>query len=112
MRYSFILKTVFLICLSIFATSCKEDPQRHLELGEWYAQKGLVDDASSNNLKRDEFRSLSQAHYNLSLMYTKKGWWDYALKEAEICFQLQPTKKHFELLDLIKKRVELESSDS
>ena len=125
MRYSFILKTVFLICLSIFATSCKEDPKRHLELGEWYAKKGLVDDAilefkevtrlypaSSNNLKRDEFRSLSQAHYNLSLMYTKKGWWDYALKEAEICFQLQPTKKHFDLLDLIKKRVELESSDS
>ena len=125
MRYSFILKTLFLICLSIFATSCKEDPQRHLELGEWYAKKGLVDDAilefkevtrlypaTSNDLNRDEFRSLSQAHYNLSLMYTKKGWWDYALKEAEICFQLQPTKKHFELLDLIKKRVELESSDS
>ena len=125
MRYSFILKTVFLICLSIFATSCNEDPQRHLELGEWYAKKGLVDDAilefkevtrlypaTSNDLNRDEFRSLSQAHYNLSLMYTKKGWWDYALKEAEICFQLQPTKKHFELLDLIKKRVELDSSDS
>lgn len=114
-----------MICLSIFATSCKEDPKRHLELGEWYAKKGLVDDAilefkevtrlfpaTSSDLNRDEFRSLSQAHYNLSLMYTKKGWWDYALKEAEICFQLQPTKKHFELLDLIKKRVELESSDS
>ena len=48
--------------------------------------KGLVDDAilefkevtrlypaTSNDLNRDEFRSLSQAHYNLSLMYTKKG---------------------------------------
>ena len=45
-------------------------------------------------------------------MYTKKGWWDYALKEAETCFQLQPTKEHFDLLDLIKKRSELDNSES
>ena len=38
--------------------------------------------------------------------------WDYALEEAELCFKLQPTKKHFELLDLIKQRSELESSGS
>ena len=119
MRYSFILKTVFLICLSIFATSCKEDPQRHLELGEWYAKKGLVDDAilefkevtrlypaSSNNLKRDEFRSLSQAHYNLSLMYTKKGWWEYALSEAKRSFDISPNKDCHELITLIEEKLD------
>ena len=63
-------------------------------------------------MDRDDFQSLSKAHYNLSLMYTKKGWWDYALEEAELCFKLQPTKKHFELLDLIKQRSELENSES
>ena len=64
------------------------------------------------NLGRNDFQALSKAHYNLSLMYTKKGWWDYALKEAETCFQMQPTKSHYELVNLIKKRASLEKSGS
>ena len=114
-----------IIYLLVFVSGCKDDPKRHLDLGEWYAKKGLVEEAilefkevtrlypaSLNSLDRDDFQSLSKAHYNLSLMYTKKGWWDYALEEAELCFKLQPTKKHFELLDLIKQRSNLENSES
>ena len=125
MNYSNIFKGFLLLSLLIFVGGCKDDPKRHLELGEWYANKGLVEEAilefkevtrlypaSLNNLKREDFQSLSKAHYNLSLMYTKKGWWDYALEEAELCFKLQPTKKHFDLLDLIKQRSELENSES
>tara|TARA_B100001778_G_scaffold12427_1_gene9683 strand:- start:65 stop:448 length:384 start_codon:yes stop_codon:yes gene_type:complete len=124
-KYSNIFKALLLFCLIVFTSGCKDDPKRHLELGEWYANKGLVEEAilefkevtrlyptSLNKMNRDDFQSLSKAHYNLSLMYTKKGWWDYALEEAELCFKLQPTKKHFELLDLIKQRSELESSGS
>ena len=124
-KYSNIFKALFLFSLMVFASGCKDDPKRHLELGEWYANKGLVEEAilefkevtrlyptSLNKMDRDDFQSLSKAHYNLSLMYTKKGWWDYALEEAELCFKLQPTKKHFELLDLIKQRSELENSES
>ena len=124
-KYSNIFKALFLFCLMVFASGCKDDPKRHLELGEWYANKGLVEEAilefkevtrlyptSLNKMDRDDFQSLSKAHYNLSLMYTKKGWWDYALEEAELCFKLQPTKKHFELLDLIRQRSELENSES
>ena len=124
-KYSNIFKAQFLFCLIVFTSGCKDDPKRHLELGEWYANKGLVEEAilefrevtrlyptSLNKMDRDDFQSLSKAHYNLSLMYTKKGWWDYALEEAELCFKLQPTKKHFELLDLIKQRSELENSES
>ena len=124
-KYSNIFKALLLFCLIVFTSGCKDDPKRHLELGEWYANKGLVEEAilefkevtrlyptSLNKMNRDDFQSLSKAHYNLSLMYTKKGWWDYALEEAELCFKLQPTKKHFELLDLIKQRSELENSES
>jgi|TARA_B100001142_G_scaffold150010_1_gene150837 tetratricopeptide (TPR) repeat protein len=124
-KYSNIFKGLFLFYLMVFIGGCKDDPKRHLELGEWYANKGLVEEAilefkevtrlyptSLNKMDRDDFQSLSKAHYNLSLMYTKKGWWDYALEEAELCFKLQPTKKHFELLDLIKQRSELENSES
>ena len=125
MKYSIIFKALFLTATLVFISSCKNDPQRHLELGEWYAKKGLVEEAilefkevtrlypaSLNNLNREDYQSLSKAHYNLSLMYTKKGWWDYALKEAEKCFQLQPTKENFDLLDIIKQRSELENSES
>jgi|TARA_B110000014_G_C19964831_1_gene499396 tetratricopeptide (TPR) repeat protein len=125
MKYSNIFKAFLFIYLLVFVSGCKDDPKRHLDLGEWYAKKGLVEEAilefkevtrlypaSLNSLDRDDFQSLSKAHYNLSLMYTKKGWWDYALEEAELCFKLQPTKKHFELLDLIKQRSNLENSES
>ena len=125
MKYSNIFKAFLFIYLLVFVSGCKDDPKRHLDLGEWYAKKGLVEEAilefkevtrlypaSLNSLDRDDFQSLSKAHYNLSLMYTKKGWWDYALEEAELCFKLQTTKKHFELLDLIKQRSNLENSES
>ena len=125
MNYSNIFKAFILAYLLIFISGCKDDPKRHLELGEWYAKKGLVEEAilefkevtrlypsTMNNLDREDFQSLSKAHYNLSLMYTKKGWWDYALEEAELCFKLQPTKENFELLDLIKQRSKLENSES
>ena len=125
MKCSNIYKAFILAYLLIFISGCKDDPKRHLELGEWYAKKGLVEEAilefkevtrlypgTMNNLDREDFQSLSKAHYNLSLMYTKKGWWDYALEEAELCFKLQPTKENFELLDLIKQRSKLENSES
>ena len=125
MKYSNVFKAFLFIYLLVIVSGCKDDPKRHLDLGEWYAKKGLVEEAilefkevtrlypaSLNSLDRDDFQSLSKAHYNLSLMYTKKGWWDYALEEAELCFKLQPTKKHFELLDLIKQRSNLENSES
>ena len=67
---------------------------------------------NQSKLTRDEFQALGKAHFKLAIAYTKKGWWDYALKEAETCFQLQPTKEHFDLLDLIKKRSELDNSES
>ena len=119
------IKVLILVLTPLFIGGCKEDPERHLKLGKWYAQKGLVEEAilefkevtrlfpeKVQSLSREEYQVLSKAHYNLSLMYTKKGWWDYALKEAEKCFQLQPTKENFDLLDIIKQRSELESSGS
>ena len=53
---------------------------------------------------------LGTAHFKLALSYTKKGWWEYALKEAETCFELQPIKDHYDLVSLIKQRSKLEVS--
>ena len=119
------INIIISVLIPLFIGGCKEDPERHLKLGKWYAQKGLVEEAilefkevtrlfpeKVQSLSREEYQVLSKAHYNLSLMYTKKGWWDYALKEAETCFELQPIKDHYDLLSLIKQRSKLEDSDS
>ena len=119
------IKVLILVLTPLFIGGCKEDPERHLKLGKWYAQKGLVEEAilefkevtrlyreKVQSLSREEYQVLSKAHYNLSLMYTKKGWWDYALQEAETCFELQPIKDHYDLVSLIKQRSKLENSES
>ena len=119
------IKVLILVLTPLFIGGCKEDPERHLKLGKWYAQKGLVEEAilefkevtrlypeKVQSLSREEYQILSKAHYNLSLMYTKKGWWDYALQEAETCFELQPIKDHYDLVSLIKQRSKLEDSES
>ena len=117
-------KQLFISIFTILIIGCNEDPQRHLKLGQWYAQKGLIEEAilefkevtrlypsKIQSLSREDYTILSKAHYNLSLMYTKKGWWEYALKEAETCFELQPVKDHYDLVTLIKQRSALELSD-
>ena len=117
-------KQLFILSFTLFIIGCNEDPERHLKLGQWYAQKGLIEEAilefkevtrlypsKIQSLSREDYTVLSKAHYNLSLMYTKKGWWEYALKEAETCFELQPVKDHYDLVTLIKQRSALESSE-
>ena len=121
-KYSNIFKALLLFCLIVFTSGCKDDPKRHLELGEWYANKGLVEEAilefkevtrlyptSLNKMNRDDFQSLSKAHYNLSLMYTKKGWWDYALSEAKRSFDISPNKDCHELITLIEEKLDQDS---
>ena len=107
----------FLIAFLIF--SCKEDPNRHLNLGNWYLQKGLLDEAiieyrevsrlysgDKSRLSRDEYEALGKAHFKLAIAYTKKGWWDFALSEAKRSFEILPNKESYELVDLIEAKIE------
>ncbi|MEA1881561.1 MAG: hypothetical protein U9N31_04105, partial [Candidatus Marinimicrobia bacterium] len=116
-------KILLFTAVVLFTGACREDPERHLKLGNWYAQKGLVDEAilefrevtrlypsNPRELTRTDVVVLTKAHNNLALMYTKKEWWNYALGEAEICFDLRPTKENHELVQLVKRRADLEGS--
>ena len=107
----------FFNCFLIF--SCKEDPNRHLNLGNWYLQKGLLDEAiieyrevsrlysgDESRLSRDEYEALGKAHFKLAIAYTKKGWWDFALSEAKRSFEILPNKESYELVDLIEAKIE------
>ena len=117
MKQHLILFFNFLITFLIF--SCKEDPNRHLNLGNWYLQKGLIDEAiieyrevsrlysgDESRLSRDEYEALGKAHFKLAIAYTKKGWWDFALSEAKRSFEILPNKESYELVDLIEAKIE------
>ena len=117
MKQHLILFFNFLIAFLIF--SCKEDPNRHLNLGNWYLQKGLIDEAiieyrevsrlysgDESSLSRDEYEALGKAHFKLAIAYTKKGWWDFALSEAKRSFEILPNKESYELVDLIEAKIE------
>ena len=114
-------RNIFFIVLCLLALGCKDEPQRHFNLGNWYYQKGLVDDAileyreairlypiEVRKLNREELDMAAKAHYNLAIAYSKKGWYDYALKEAETTFDMWPTNENYEMVELLKKRRGLE----
>ena len=117
-------QTILLSVLVLVLTGCSRDnPSRHLELGKWYNTKGLYDEAISEyrevirlypsslqKLSREEYDNLTTAHYSLALMYTKKGWWDFALDAAESSFQLQPNTDTHELIRLIREQIMLNNN--
>ena len=116
-------KNLFFSLIILVFFSCQEDPERHLELGNWYLQKGLIDDAITefrevsrllppdhSKLNRDQFKILGTAHFKLALSYTKKGWWEYALREAENSFDLSPSPDTHELVELIKEKLTLQKN--
>ena len=109
----------------MFLFACEKDPEQHLELGNWYLQKGLIDDAITeyrevsrllppdhSKLDREQFKILGTAHFKLALSYTKKGWWEYALREAENSFGLSPSPDTHELVELIKEKITLQTKNN
>ena len=120
MKYKIYLFYILAILLTI--SSCKEDPNRHLNLGNWYLQKGLLDEAiieyrevsrlysgNLSKLSRDKFQSLGKAHFKLAIAYTKKGWWEYALNEAKRSFEITPNKDCHDLISLIDEKIALKT---
>ena len=110
-----------IILAALLVFSCEKDPEQHLELGNWYLQKGLIDEAITefrevsrllppdhSQLDRNQFKVLGTAHFKLALSYTKKGWWEYALREAENSFELSPSPDTHQLVELIKEKLTLQ----
>ena len=122
--YKYHTKPLIIMLVALFFVSCQKDPERHLELGNWYLQKGLVDEAITefrevsrllppdhSKLNRDQFKVLGTAHFKRALSYTKKGWWEYALKEAENSFEISPSPDSHELVELIKEKLTLQKNN-
>tara|TARA_B110000444_G_C18799165_1_gene576497 strand:+ start:28 stop:384 length:357 start_codon:yes stop_codon:yes gene_type:complete len=115
------MKILFKLFILLFFLGCNDNPERHLKLGEWYLQRGLIDEAITEfrevsrlypkdytKINREEFEFLGTAHFKLALAYTKKGWWEYALKEAKTSFDLTPSQDAHELVSLIEEKISLD----
>ena len=113
-----------LLGLILILGSCQEDPSRHLNLGDWYLQRGLLDEAimeyrevsrlysgDQDKLKREQFQVLGKAHLKLAIAYTKKGWWEYALNEAKRSFDITPNKDCHDLIALIEEKLSQKTSN-
>ena len=112
------IKQLIIMLAALLVFSCEKDPEQHLELGNWYLQKGLIDEAITefrevsrllppdhSQLDRNQFKVLGTAHFKLALSYTKKGWWEYALSEAKRSFDITPNKDCHELITLIEDKL-------
>ena len=67
------INVIISVLIPLFIGGCKEDPERHLKLGKWYAQKGLVEEAilefkEVTRLFPEKVQSLSREEY-LSLIH-------------------------------------------
>ena len=119
-------KLIILFHLLLMIGACsKENPTRHLTLGNWYLQRGLLDEAimeyrevsrlyggEQSQLQRDEFQILGKAHLKLAIAYTKKGWWEYALSEAKSSFDITPNKDCHDLISLIEEKLSQDKTSS
>lgn len=115
-------RTIILIAIiALLINGCGEDPQRHLDLGLWYFEKNLVDDAileykeairllpaDARRLTREELNIVATAHHSLAVAYANKNWYELAQAEAQLTFEMQPTEANYNLLDLVRQRSRLE----
>ena len=113
------MKNIILILFCSFAFySCKSDAQLMMEEGIQYYEYGKYDNAirefkrvihlfpsDISELNQDDIELLSQAHHNLAIAYSKKGWDKEAKVEAQKSWNLDPTPKHREVLESINARL-------
>jgi tetratricopeptide (TPR) repeat protein len=106
MFYGCIIATFFLI-------GCERNYQSHFDLGKWYSEKGLINEAILEFKAATEANpEFYEAHHQLAIAYTKKGWYEYALKEAEMAFDLHPSDETYRLIQIIREKRSLASYEA
>ena len=116
---NYFMKNIILILFcSVALYSCKSDAQLMMEEGIQYYEYGKYDNAirefkrvihlfssDMSKLSQNDIELLSQAHHNLAIAYSKKGWDKEAQVEAQKSWDLDPTPKHREVLESINARL-------
>jgi len=113
----FIKNTIFILFSLLIFTSCKNQAELTMERGIQYYEWSQFDNAilefkkvvhlfppDTRGVNYEQIRLLSQAHHNLSISYSKKGWNKEAQIEAKKAFDLVPSSENRSVLELISNR--------
>ena len=117
---NYLKKNIILIFLSLFVfNSCQDQAELTMERGIQYYEWNKFDLAilefkkvvhllsdQNDNMEYEEIRLLSQAHHNLSISYSKKGWNNEAKIEAQKAFDLIPSNENRTVLELLENKTE------
>ena len=117
MHSSYKIKIILINFIILFTISCKNDVELAMERGilfyEWNKlEKAIIEfkyvihklGSKIQLLDYNEIKLLSKAHYNLAVAYSKKQWYDNAIKEAKQSFDLIPSDKNKKILELIRTK--------
>jgi len=112
------LKKYLYSIIIIVILGCKGDAELAMERGIQYYEWGKIEkavlefkyvvhtlsvEAEKKNYKHIQL--LSRAHHNLAVAYAKKEWYNDAIKEAQIAFELIPTDDNKKVMGLIQKKL-------
>ena len=110
-------KLIFILFSILLLSSCQNQADLTMERGIQYYEWNKFDRAilefkkvvhllsdNTENLNYNQIRLLSQAHHNLSISYSKKGWHEEAKIEAKKAFDLIPSTENREVLELINNQ--------
>ena len=115
---NYLIKNIIFILFSILVLhSCKTQAELTMERGIQYYEWNQFDDAilefkkvihsfpsNGDNLNYNQIKLLSQAHHNLSISYSKKGWNSEAQIEAKKAFDLIPSSENRIVMELINNK--------
>jgi|FLOH01.1.fsa_nt_gi lipoprotein NlpI len=95
------------VIMLVSILSCTNRAEKLYEQGEYYYKTGLLDEAIIKFKATTQIEPKhSSAHHFLALAFMRKEWYDYALVEAEITFDLKPTSEIYELVQLARSKAE------
>ena len=107
---------IFILFSLLILSSCQNQAELTMERGIQYYEWNKFDNAilefnkvvktleNNENLNYEQIRLLSQAHHNLSISYSKKGWDNDAKDHAQKAFDLIPSSENRTVLELIKEQ--------
>ena len=114
----FIKNIIFILFCLFVLSSCKSNAQLTMEQGIEYYEYAQFDNAirefkkvvhlfptDIGTMNQDDIELLSQAHHNLAITYSKKGWDEEAQIEAQKSWDLDPTSNHRTVLESINNRL-------
>ena len=117
---NYLKKNIIFILLALFVlNSCQNQSELTMERGIQYYEWNKFDLAilefkkvvhllneKNDNMDYEQIRLLSQAHHNLSISYSKKGWGNEAKIEAQKAFDLIPSNENRTVLELLNEEIE------